>query len=116
MAKPKKNQFDVGADVDPTAATALGDVVVPKQTSGSLVTAAQAASGQSDGPKRNVFTWKQMRHEADALEQLRREVSRELGRRVDKATCLSLLVDLANENAAVMERLLAQFSYNRPVS
>jgi hypothetical protein len=106
----KKNPFDVPG-AGPTAATALGDVAVPKQ-SGSLVTAAQAASEKS-GSTRNTFTWKQLPHEVDALDDLKKTVSRELGRRVDKATVLSLLVDLANENSMVMERLLAQFGYHR---
>jgi hypothetical protein len=67
---------------------------------------APAGTGKTTAsPLRTGFTWRQTADERDALDDLVKAISRRVGRSVDKAAVLAELVEVANADAEVFDRV-----------
>lgn len=89
MTKPPK-KFELAGSTAPTA----GRSPAPAGT-GNTAT----------GPLRTGFTWRQTAHERDGLDDLVKAISRRIGRSVDKAAVLAELVEVANADPEVFDRV-----------
>ena len=78
-----------------------------KASKGEVKTSRRQGVKTSNQDRRIAFTWRLKLEEADKLEDLLLELRRQLGRpRLDRATLLQTLVDLAVENKTVRTQVV----------
>lgn len=96
-----RKRFSTAAPTPPNADESVPDVQTPRRP--ALQTSAPRAGGRS------AFTWRLTPEEANRIDGLVLRLRTELGRaRLDRATMLTALVEIADESPAVFGALVAR--------